>query len=342
MVGTVRCANRWVIGVAAAVVWGLAGCLERTEEIRVSPDGAVTLRSTLRGDPADITGPGDAMPVAGRTWAVTDAPQEDGNRLVRVAEAVVPPGGAIPESYAEPDDPRGHAALRFPTTLTIEERPDGTYYHLRRTYVARQDATYTYMKRLLEEEDRLPLDTDPRDLTDAQRAELVDALKRIEVDKHLHFVDAGLAALPDLPQDRALAVRSAVVRAAETYDAGPILALLVQEESAERNAAIAAGAEAFVAGLRAAVDAALTAQGIAGADRAAFEAAYRAEEDRRAVTEDLADERWVVRVNLPGEVVAHNADRVEDGTLVWEFTALAVMDRDQVIMASSRVPRRGQ
>ena len=57
----------------------------------------------------------------------------------------------------------------------------------------------------------------------------------------------------------------------------------------------------------------------------------------RNATEDLSDEHWEVRVRMPGEVIAHNADKVENGELVWEFPALAIQDRDHKLKATSRV-----
>ena len=41
----------------------------------------------------------------------------------------------------------------------------------------------------------------------------------------------------------------------------------------------------------------------------------------------LADASFRVRVKLPGEVVEHNADRIEDGELVWELDILSTESR---------------
>ena len=68
-----------------------------------------------------------------------------------------------------------------------------------------------------------------------------------------------------------------------------------------------------------------------------FWQAYELEQARRVVTEDLSDERWDIRVKLPGEVVAHNGERIEKGMVIWEFPANMLQDRDHVLMVTSRL-----
>lgn len=53
----------------------------------------------------------------------------------------------------------------------------------------------------------------------------------------------------------------------------------------------------------------------------------------------LLEDAWFrVRIKLPGELAEHNADRIEDGELVWELDLLATEDRQ--LMARS-VPEGG-
>jgi hypothetical protein len=326
----------------AALVLG--GCLERFETITIDESGRVALTSVFRGDPADVT-EGDALPAEGGPWKVSDTRDTDKDnnpRLTRTATLTVEPGMALPDSYAPAGTLAYETGLRFPTTLRVERRDGADYYHFRRTYVGRPDARYTWIRRSLDErpEYRALKAKDPATLTNDERARLVDAFKMIEIDKQLQFVDAGIAAIPDRPQDVGLAIREAVRAFGRSYESRAIVDLLSQPESAERDASIEAIARSFLGGARKAVERALAESPLTPAERRAFLDAFDVEAARRAVTEDLADERWEVRVEMPGTIVASNADQVEKGTTaVWAFPAGAIMDRDQVLMVTSRVSK---
>jgi hypothetical protein len=51
--------------------------------------------------------------------------------------------------------------------------------------------------------------------------------------------------------------------------------------------------------------------------------------------DDLQDERFVVRVTLPGAVVAGNHDRLEGRTAIWEFDGEGLYGRDRTLRAVS-------
>lgn len=63
-----------------------------------------------------------------------------------------------------------------------------------------------------------------------------------------------------------------------------------------------------------------------------------AEEDLRLATALLTDGWFRVRVTLPGDVEEHNADRVEDGELLWELDFLATEPR---LLTASATPGGG-
>jgi hypothetical protein len=73
-----------------------------------------------------------------------------------------------------------------------------------------------------------------------------------------------------------------------------------------------------------------------------FFQAHDEELARRAVTEDLDDETWEIRVEMPGEIVAHNAPNIDKAGVTWAFPAKALYDRDHVLMVTSRVARGGE
>ena len=56
-----------------------------------------------------------------------------------------------------------------------------------------------------------------------------------------------------------------------------------------------------------------------------------------SISEDLQDEAWEVYLELPGRLIGHNGDTIEDGMVKWEFGGNALCDRDQVLMATSVV-----
>ncbi|MBX3358044.1 MAG: hypothetical protein KF745_06425 [Phycisphaeraceae bacterium] len=346
-----RMCGIWVGRVAvAAGLLVMAGCLERRETIRVQPDGAVMFSGEFVGDPADFRGDGDALPEAGVAgWAVSQVEDKDKDkdgkpRITRTASLTVPPGRPLPSTYLAVEDPRASIVLQFPTELLAERRADGTYYQLRRVYQRRADAPYTYEQRRLENNpsSKRLLTADADTLTDMERSELLALMKKVELSKQLQGVMAGIRAIGLGAQDRGLSVYAAAERYVAGYDTAPIAALLSQPKSEQRDTSIVQVAEDFTNGLHGAMMKALESSGLSAEQRGLFKAAVRLEHDRRAVTEDLSDERWEVRVEMPGEVIGHNGGRTEGSAVVWEFEALAIMDRDQEILVSSVVRDPGR
>lgn len=338
--------TRVVSVVPALAVLFAAGCLERFETIKVKEDTSVELTTVLKGDLADLEN-GDAVPVHGGAWNVSDMVKrgEDGkeNGVERTAELRLPPGSAIPGTYAT-DDESASVSLQFPTSLSVEVRGDGMYYHFRREYRAREFAAYNITRRLAEEDNEMKrlMEKKAEELTTEERAKLVEFFRRVELDKHERYLAAGARAIAGAPQDIALRIRRAVIDASDAFDRGRVLALLEQPPSEERDREIAALALRYGEDLRAAMERQLNAEPLLDNERRAYLAAYDAERRRHEVTEDLMDERWEVRLVLPGKVVAHNADREEDGALVWEFEGKALMDMSKELMATSVVRGSGQ
>ncbi|MBU0616972.1 MAG: hypothetical protein KKI02_04590, partial [Planctomycetes bacterium] len=168
-----------------AAVLLLPGCLERKETIRIDRDGSVQIRVELEGDPGDFAA-GDALPDKHTGWKAQDEFETDDDgkeKQRRIATRRFAAGQPLPESYADPDDPQYGIALMFPTTLEIERRADGTYYHFKRVYEARAQARYTVhrelFKQIFKELDELA-GKDPAELTDEQRTRLVEILRLLE------------------------------------------------------------------------------------------------------------------------------------------------------------------
>lgn len=330
---------------------GLSGCLERKEKIKVQRDGGVEFQLQLEGDPGDFAA-GDALPENHGGWQTHDETVKDDDgkeKQRREAKLRVPAGGELPDSFAAKDEPLYAAALKFPTTLRVERRADGTYYHFKRVYRGREQARYEYYRKALEKIDS-PVKRvqelagkDPSELSDAERATLVNALRMLESLKMVEYVRGGTEALGDQwPQHYGLKLRQAALDTFERADVGPVLARLQEPPGPERDAAIDEFGKHLIETARKRLRETLRKLDVPAAQIEAFDAGYEREEQRRAVTEDLGDERWEVRLELPGELVAHNGDAIEDGNVVWIFDGEALMDRDVVLMATSRVAGNGK
>lgn len=321
------------------------GCLERKETIRVARDGAVSMHIELSGDPGDFEA-GDPLPEKNSPWRADEATETDADgkeRRVRHADRHFAAGQELPDAYVEERDERYGTALHFPTSVTIERRPDGVYYHLKRTYQARQNARYNIIRELepqLFEAVKAFGGKDPSELSIEDRTKIVEALRKAESAKQVEFVIAGAAAMEKRwPQHYGLLARSALLAQYEKIDAREIAELLGRPESQERDARINRFGEQLLSEGREAVQDTLRKLDVPSREIEQFFDDVDKEQQRRAVTEDIEDERWEVRVELPGDLIASNATRIEDGVLIWEFPGKAMFDRDHVLMATSFIGR---
>jgi hypothetical protein len=329
----------------ASVLLLIPGCLERKETIRVDRDGAVRIRVEIEGDPGDFVS-GDALPDEHTGWKTRDEFEADDDgkeKQHRIATQEFAAGRPLPDSYADPDDPQYGIALMFPTALEIERRPDGTYYHFKRVYEARAQARYTVhrelFKQIFKELDELA-GKDPAELTDEQRTRLVEILRLLEALKRAEYVMAGAEALEDeWPQDYGLILRQALMDHFQRADTAQLVELLGQPDSPERNDAINTFGDELIAAARDVLRQELVKLRVPPHQVQLFFAAHDEEQARRAVTEDLEDETWEIRVEMPGEIVANNGtDRDETG-VIWAFPGEVMYDRDHVLMVTSRVTR---
>ena len=233
--------------------------------------------------------------------------------------------------------------MRDRVLVEIERRPDGTFYHFKRVYEARAQARYQIHRELLEDAFKKLgelTDKGPAELTDQERNDLVDLLRTLETLKHAEYVAAGAAALEDAwPQDYGLLLRQALFDYFNSVDVSLLADLLAQPDTPQRNAAIDELGEEMLAGTRDALLGKLRELRVPRDQIELFLAAHDEEEARRAVTEDIADEHWSVRVEMPGEIVAHNGDDADEQGVEWKFPGKVMHDRDHVLMVTSRVPR---
>lgn len=301
--------------IAVLLIAPLAGCLKRTETIVVMPDGTARLVTVINGDPNDVY-IGDAMPTDASGWVVEDriATKDDGKEeLTRVATLTVPAGAPLPSSYAAADDPLSRIALSFDTEIRVEQRTDGTYYHVKRVYHGRPFAHVHHFHDRIMESDRMKAlaEKDSDELTQAEREELVAAFITVEADKTAQFAmqafdELGASIAPD-------AQLAALNRAREQYLKASVrdsvLGLMARGEGNDED--VSADLEALEQQVRHDVEDMIRVE-LADAGAAprligSIVEQYRTARERFHVTEDLADEQWRVNIVLPGRVVAHNS-----------------------------------
>ena len=325
----------------------LSGCLERKETITVDRNGGVRIRVELEGDPSDFD-TGDVLPTREAGWKVEEqmVENDDGSKkLRRIAMRSYRAGSDLPDSFADSDHPQYEVALMSPTDLTVEKRSDGTYYNFKRVYEGREEARFANWQRILKAEYggfEDMADKSPGELSIEDRTRLIEAIRKMEGYKRCEYVDDAVAAAgEDWPQHYGLLLRQAMLDCFVKSDVSEVVELLGRPESDERDAAINELGNEIVDTCCDDLRAQLESWHVSNSQIEEFFAAYNEAEARRAVTEDLADEVWTVRVEMPGEIIAHNGEQTDDGVVEWGFDAEALHDRDQVLMVTSRV-QRGQ
>lgn len=327
------------MGLVLAVLLA-AGCLEREETVTVQPDGAVDMTVTVKADQADELAPG-RVPTAAAGWQViqTEEKQDDGkSKHVVTAAQSFAPGSKLPGVDGDPNDADADLYIHYPTTVTVEQRDDATYYHFRRVYPARSFAQV----HLYEDAHRDTLDritSKPHEqITDDEWRQVIALVTQANAHRKLELAKLAVNAVtPKLPQDRWLAVFDKVAAIGDDLDTD---ALIKAVRDNDENA-ITAQTQLFDQRLRTRLDDALTlSAGYTAAQMDKFHAELARVEKRQQITDDVQSTGYTVRLTLPGEILGSNADETAaGGALVWRFDGKWMLDRDMVLLASSRVPR---
>ncbi len=362
------------------------GCIKRSEKITIFQDGRITLETEIKGGPGDVHN-GDAMPTAESGWQVSDKieTKDDGEQeLIRTATLEIAAGQPLPTSYAPPNSRLDMIALQFPTTLMIEQRDEGTYYHFMRVYQRREYATVQYWQDKVMQSDEIKAITqkEPQDLTDPERVKIARAFIDVEANQTASFIEQVGLAMPKLVSQHALlkARRSAmkVYSSKDLFDR--VIELLVRDDDDDAEEVEQIERE-LRAQVRSAVEAALSSAQVKHTVIEQFLDGYQLAREAFEVTGDLGDESWLVSVEMPGRIMAHNSSQallrpVEEqdavrkmaisatvaiekdgelkpvtsiheyesrsGKVAWEFDGKALRDRDMVLMATSFVPNESE
>ena len=321
----------------------VAGCIERTETITVEADGTVIIELEFETDSEGEMYDGDAVPTLVGGWLVeerVELDEDDDPSYILIAEAVFPPEAALPGSFAAPRDVDGDLALQFPTSVTIEERPDGVYYHFHRKYPARAWAQIEALRQLLVDEKLKAVREKSQDeYTLDDRVLMLQAFADFEAAKMLTFArEAFLEVSPDAPQDGWLAVDAAMQAFKSQLDFRRIARLMEIEDERERDEALEGEAEDWEAkAQRRLKDALREFCHYGGRQMSDFLRRFERKRRFHEITADLGDDAFEITVNMPGELVGSNADDAARGRATWKFSGERFRDRDVELMASSRL-----
>ncbi len=327
---------------ALFLVLFLVGCLERTETITVEPDGTVLIEAVFKTDQEGELYEGDAIPSDAGGWLVDleEIDNEGERRFLLMAEGVFGPQIVLPENYAVPGDPDTSLYLQFPTTVEIEDRGDGTYYHFHRTYPARAWAHIEALRELLINDPMKKLkDKDDEDFTTADWKLVARSYTNFEVAKLLTFArGAYLETTPDAPQDAWLDVLGAFAKLQGELDLDAIAEVMQIDDEDERDEAIQREVKAWEEKSFQTLEASLREFcGYAGSRLKNFMRRYESRLTAFNVTSGLGDDAFTITVVMPGEIVGSNASDASVDRATWKFSGRRFRDRDLELLVSSRL-----
>ena len=326
-------------------VLSAAGCLERTETITVARNGGVTIDLRYSGAPQDFDRP-DALPTERSGWRVEHRSERDEEGKVTeilTSRRRFEPREKLPANFGAKGDPNVDLYLSFPTTVRHDRRADGMYLHFRRVYEPRRWAYVQFWRdHLVDDDIQALIDKPIEELADEDRVRIVKARVGVELFKQVELAGAALDDCgKDVPQDVRLRARRAMLSVVEQTDWEDFVRQGVAIELKEERD------EYFARESRRLLDEAHTAfvdelPAGGGDDEAShdrFDAAYDRAETYYDITNDLGAEQFKIIVKMPGELVAHNADKIaDDGSAVWEFNGKAFRDRPFELMVTTRLP----
>lgn len=333
------------VAIGAVVLAAAGGCLRRKETITIKPDGTVTIAQEYEGESKEFE-TADALPCEESGWPVTRTTktEENGKETSALsAERTFAAGEDLPASFAKKHDPDTDLYLAFPTTIRREKRADGVYLHFRRVYAPRPWAyVQLWQDNFIDDSVKKIGEKSPEEMTRDERVQLVKAFAGFEMFKQLEIVHQALRECDaDLKQDAWLRARAALLKVGEDMDWGAFVdrvANLAAEErdktfEEESKRIVQNELDAFRRTLRTAAD-----YGDGPMER--FEAAYTRAKKQYAITNDTGGHAFEIRVHMPGEIVAHNADKIDDdGAAEWEFDGNAFRDRPYELMITSKLPK---
>lgn len=319
-----------------------AGCLDRKEHLVVRPDGSVTITVNHTSESWDDMYLGDAWPRLEGGWLAlnTSEVDDEGKETFSLkAEAVFPPDAELPSDYEIPQDFFPATSTVFPTELIIEERSDGTYYHFKRTYISRPWAYIAQPREMVEDEIKGMGDREIDELSPEDKSHIISTFAKIEIVKLEAYARAALDDVaPHAPQDVWLDLHTALRSRVELVDYDRIIELMGTADQPADEEALDEEAKKFEAGAMEEIDNSLRRTAyLTGSEIREFFGRLDWHRTFYERTEDTSDDAFTISVTMPGEIVAHNGDKMSGHQVTWEFSGEMFRDRNYDLMVTSRV-----
>ncbi len=331
----------------AAVTIMLGGCVERKERIVVRQDGSVELSVEHRSDSLEDLLDGDALPDGRAGWETNVSSEaDDGGKIVHRFEArLATTIEAMPGTYGPPRDPGASRFLQFPTTITVERRRDGTWFHFRRTYEPRRWAELAAInespaaQRLRQSGEGPGVEARNVDELEALARALVD----VQVERTLLLVRrALLEGVPNASQDGWLRAEERMERLALEIDARSaaeeFARAVVVDDEAKRLEVMKKALKRLEATVDEQITLAVKTEcSLGGSEASAFVRSLAQQRLESEVSEDIADDAFEVVVEMPGEIMGANTSDRRGNAAQWKFKGEAMFDRPRELLVSSRV-----
>lgn len=321
----------------------IAGCLEREETIEITKDGSVQVRHVVRGDAGDFDGgearyPTEAPFVSKRQ----DRMDDHGRPAVTVtSSAEFAKVEDMPKHFGKADDTNISEAMQFDTRLKTWTADNQLWRRFERVYHARNWASYrvAYRKAFGPIEAHMKNADQIWQQPLGERIRVVRALSDYESSKWQLWLESAVRAVVT---DQDVETQVLILQnELDTYFSKQIdhraIAMALSKDLGELEAVGVKVTQDLQALVRTQCQAhlGLDAQGLDSIKRRMALAQHGFE-----VSHDLEDEKFVVRLKLPGDLITHNAAKVHQGYLVWEFEGRDLRDREHHLVAVTREKQR--
>lgn len=322
---------------AISAILACTGCLKRHEIIQVRRDKSVAIELDYSGPEDSFEGP-DAMPSPKDGWNVRRSVrmQGDDEQHALTASATFAPGAPLPETFGDNED----VYLTFPTRIEQIDRADGVYLRFRRLYVPRRYAvTQFWNEYFINDDIKVLSEKDSATLTQAERVQLIRAFADVESHQQLEVIRLAVDdVLPDTTPEAWMAARRAMLNVYDNFDVEGLAESTRHLSSDAAGETIVKAGEAVPQNAEDAFVETLSARmNLTRDDVHRLRSTILREALRRRVTESTRSHSFKIELTLPGEIVGHNGNAIEDGRIVWEFDGRAFCDRPFELIATSRL-----
>ncbi len=348
MQSSVRSSTHITLALSVLAITILTGCLERTETIRINPNGSVDFHHRFTSERRAEFDDADAVPSIASGWAAeqrTTQTDDGKTKHELVATQSFEPGHPLPDILARPGDPDHELYLQFPTTLKVESRGSGQFFHFHRTYQPRTFAQVTGKTALIEE--RIEEITAADKSLDNPDAELSLTAQRQIAQL---YVQSGVARLeafaraafiktyPHATPDNWLTAHTALLDFQRNVDYSQLMQSIREFENAPDDELLKQLVADFENAVVQVIQSAFRDAPSLG-NQSAFWVEFEKQRAAFEITEDLADDNFIIELQMPGRIVATNADQQRGNHLTWRFNGKQLRDAKIELLATSQITR---